>query len=343
MEREFMITIKEMANMLGLSTTTVSNVIHGKTKEVSQETIDKVNKLLEEYDYVPNINARNLASNKSRLVGVGIIAKKNYKNYLKDPFASEVIGAIERELKKNGYYLMAYFSDDAQEVIHTVTSWNVDGMILIGMRQEDCELFQKKYKKPQVYIDSQLSGVTFHGVNIGLEDKKGGYLLARHLIEQGHRNILFLADNFQGIDYARYCGFEEAMKEAGYPFSKDNNFMKIDSGEEELEKSLDEVYKVWNRYTALFAASDFYALRIINKLWDNGIKVPEDVSVVGFDDNMYAKMARPSITTVHQNPTRKGELAVEYLMRQLGGETMVDINIDLPVELIVRDTVKKLG
>lgn len=337
-----MITIKEMANMLGLSTTTVSNVIHGKTKEVSQETIDKVNKVLEEYDYVPNINARNLASNKSWLVGIGIIAKKNDENYLKDAFASEIIGAIERELRKNGYFMMVYFSDNAQEVIRTVASWNVDGMILIGMRQEDCELFQNRYKKPQVYIDSQFGEWKFHGVNIGLEDRRGGYLMGRYLIEQGHSRILFVADNFQGIDYARYCGLEEAMTEAGLTCDKRNNFMKICSGDEGLEKSLEWVYQVSRQYTALFAASDYYALRLINKLWDKGIKVPEDISVVGFDDNNYSKMARPSITTIHQSPTQKGVVAVEYLMRQLKGEEITDIDISLPVEIIIRGTVKKL-
>jgi LacI family transcriptional regulator len=336
-----MVTIKEMANMLGLSTTTVSNVIHGKTKEVSKETIERVNRLLEECEYVPNINARNLASNKSGLVGIGIIAKKNVDNYLTDPFASEVIGAIERELKKNGYYMMVFFSEDAQEVIRTVASWNVDGMILIGMRQEDCEVFQTRYNKPQVYIDQQSSGAVFHGVNIGLEDRRGGYLAGLYLIRQGHRRILFLADNFQGIDYARYCGFADAMAEVGYPVDE-SCFKLLGSGEEALEKSLEELCRELEQYTALFAASDYYAVRIINRLWDEGVKVPEDISVVGFDDNYYAKMARPGLTTVHQDPTQKGVLAVEHLMRQLKGESMAEEEIVLPVELVIRETVKKI-
>jgi LacI family transcriptional regulator len=77
-------------------------------------------------------------------------------------------------------------------------------------------------------------------------------------------------------------------------------------------------------------------------LWDKGIKVPEDISVVGFDDNNYSKMARPSITTIHQSPTQKGVVAVEYLIRQLKGEEITDIDISLPVEIIIRGTVKKL-
>ena len=106
-----MITIKEMAEILGVSTTTVSNAIHGKTSEVSKRTVERVQKLLKEYDYVPNINARNLASNRSGIIGIGIVAKQGIRNYLEDAFIAELVGTIERELKSYGYYLMMYFAE----------------------------------------------------------------------------------------------------------------------------------------------------------------------------------------------------------------------------------------
>lgn len=336
-----MITIKEMANMLGISTTTVSNVIHGKTTEVSKETIEKVNKLVEEYEYVPNINARNLASNKSRIIGIGIVCKEKDSNYLKDAFMSEIVGAMERELKKNGYFVMLYFSDSAQEMIRTITSWNVDGMILFGMREEECALIQKRFKKPQVFVDSYLGSLELRGVNIGLDDRRGGYEMGRYLAEQGHRNILFLADNFYGVDYERYCGFSAAMTEAGCPIDQ-SNFFRLGSGEVELEKSLAELYRICGKYTALFAASDYYALQIMNYLLDKGVRVPRDISVAGFDDNIYSKMSRPGITTVHQNPTQKAELAVSYMMRLLAGEEVKDNWVILPVSLTIRDSVKNM-
>ncbi len=128
-----MITIKEMADMLGLSTTTVSNVIHGKTKEVSEATVERVRRVLQEYDYVPNISARNLASNQSKIIGVAILnSRKGYVNYLKDAFISELLGSIERELKERGYYLMMCFSSDTRELIQRVSAWNADGLILFG-------------------------------------------------------------------------------------------------------------------------------------------------------------------------------------------------------------------
>lgn len=337
-----MITIKEMANMLGISTTTVSNVIHGKTTEVSKETIEKVTRLVEEYEYVPNINARNLASNKSGIIGVGVVCKEKDSNYLKDAFVSELVGEIERELKKNGYFIMLYFSDSAEEMIRTITSWNVDGMILFGMREEECALIQKRFRKPQVFVDSYLGSIKLRGVNIGLDDRRGGYEMGRYLIGQGHRDILFLADNFYGADYERYCGFSAAMTEAGCPIGQ-SNFFKLGSGEAELERSLAELYRICGKYTALFAASDYYALRIINYLWDKGVCVPRDISVAGFDDNIYSKMSRPGITTVHQSTKQKAELAVAYMMKLLAGEVLRDNWVILPVTLAIRDTVKNIN
>lgn len=337
-----MITIKEMANMLGMSTTTVSNVIHGKTTEVSKDTIEKVNRLLEEYDYVPNINARNLASNESKIVGVGIVSKENNTNYLNDAFVSELVGTLERELKKNGYFVMMYFSESAQEMMRTIKSWNVDAMILVGMREEDCALIQKRYKKPQIFIDSYPDRGELRGVNIGLDDRHGGYLMGRYLVEQGHKDILFLADNFYGVDYERYCGFSAAMAEAGISLDQ-HNFLRLETGEDGFKSSLADIYHMREAYTAIFAASDYYALCVMNYLWERGVKVPRDISVVGFDDNIYSKMCRPAITTIHQSPTQKGELAVEYLMKQLRDEKIEDNWIVLPVELVVRDTVKKLN
>lgn len=337
-----MITIKEMANMLGISTTTVSNVIHGKTSEVSQSTVDKVKKMLEEYDYVPNINARNLASNSSKIIGVAMVnTRKGYENYLQDAFIGELVGSIERALKSSGYFMMMYFTESTEELMQTVFSWNVDGMILFGMSKEDCITVRKKFKKPQVFIDSYIDNIQISGVNIGLDDRRGGYMMGKYLIEKGHRKIAFLADNFRGSDYERYCGFASAMSEAGMSVGPDN-FVKIDSKEDELEESLERICRISVNYTAFFCAADFYALMIMNSLRDHGISVPEDISIVGFDDNIYSQLSRPAITTMHQSASQKGELAVKSLIDQLDGKPIQQNWVVLPVQLVERDTVKDL-
>ena len=139
-----MITIKEMAEMLGISTTTVSNVINGKTSEVSQKTAEKVQKLLDEYDYVPNMNAKNLAQNHSRLIGIVLKRRKDkYENIFTDPFHGELLGALESAIREQGYYMMIYISEDIEEIVRNIVGWNTEGLILIGMLHDDSEVSTK--------------------------------------------------------------------------------------------------------------------------------------------------------------------------------------------------------
>ena len=159
-----MITIKEMSNILGISSTTVSNVIHGKTSEVSKETVKKVEKLLKKYDYVPNINARNLATNNSKIIGVAMnIIKDKYENFINDPFISELLGAMEKSIRASGYFMMLYISDNISEILKYVSTWNVDGLVFLGIQENDCKKIKQKYKKPMVFIDSY-----FHEGDYGL-------------------------------------------------------------------------------------------------------------------------------------------------------------------------------
>ncbi len=337
-----MITIKEIADMLDLSTTTVSNVIHGKTGQVSEATVERVRQVLKEYDYVPNISARNLASNQSKIIGVAILnSRKGYVNYLKDAFISELLGSIERELKERDYYLMMCFLSDTRELIQRVAARNADGLILFGIMAEDYLEIQKQFKKPQVYIDSYMGDLHLHGVNIGLDDRRGGYMAGRYLLEHGHRRIGFIADNFKGGDYERYCGFTQALSEAGI-IVRESDFIEVEPDEQSLAACYERVYQRRHEFTAFFCASDYYALCLMNFLTDRGVKVPQEISIMGFDDNIYSRMARPAITTIHQDATQKGALAVHHLMRQFDSDEAVSDQVVLPVELVERDTVRRL-
>lgn len=337
-----MITVKEMASILGISTTTVNNVVHGRTKEVSQATIEKVEKLIEEYDYVPNMSARNLAQNKSKIIGVAMKGRKDkYSNALKDNYTGELVGAIEKYVRNSGYFMMVYFYEDINEIIKYVSSWNVDGLILLGMNGDECLKIKKKFKKPLIFIDSYYADDITKYVNVGLEDKKGSYEMTKYLLENGHKKIAFLADNCMGVDYKRFIGFKNALVEYGIEYT-DDNFILITPGEDIIEASLAEIKRLAERYTAFFCASDYYAAIIMNYLTDHGMKIPEDISIVGFDDNVYARIVRPALTTVHQDVANKGKIAVEKLLALLRGEMVEEGKIILPVSLVFRDSVKKL-
>lgn len=337
-----MITIKEIADMLEISTTTVSNVIHGKTGEVSQRTVERVQKLLEKYDYVPNINARNLAQNQSRIIGVAIKARRDkYLNILADPFFGPLLGAIEEEIHQHGYFMMIYISNDIRELMGYVSTWNADGLILSGMTQDDFVRIRGRYKKPMVLTDSYVPQEITKFVNVGLEDKRGTYEMTQYLIAQGHQRIGVITDNLEGVDYYRYQGFEEAMRDAGLKASEES-LLLLNPGEYEREASLEEIYETRERFTALMCMSDFYAVLVMNYLYDRGVRVPEDISITGYDDNILGKMVRPALTTVHQDIEEKGILAVDILTRMIDGEELFQ-DRKLPVHLVIRNSVKKLN
>ncbi len=131
--------------------------------------------------------------------------------------------------------------------------------------------------------------------NIGLEDQLGGRLMTEHLIQLGHRRIAFLSDNRIGNDWMRWLGYCEAMEQAGLPYSEAENYIQIRSGRA-FDASLARALTPRGRYTALFFASDYYAMRGMDYLYDRGIRVPADLSVAGFDDNVLGQNLRPRLT-----------------------------------------------
>ena len=336
-----MITIKEIAKQLNMSTTTVSNVIHGKAGEVSEETRKKVEDFLKEVDYVPNINARNLAQNESKIIGVALKARPDkYENLIMDPFVSVLIGGIEETIRNAGYFMMLYISSDTDEIMRHVSTWNVDGLILFGMINDDGIRVSEKYKKPIVCIDTySLEGLK-HFTNVGLDDEQGSYDIVNYLISQGHRRIAFLSDNQSGVDFERLKGYKSALKDAGIAY-RETNFLKIRPRTEEIQESLEEICERSKEFTAIVCVSDLYAVTLMSALSDKGIKVPRDISIVGFDDNMLGQLYRPALTTVHQDVKAKGTTAADTLLKQLRGEKTPN-QIKLPTSLIIRDSVSNI-
>lgn len=337
-----MITIKELADILGMSTTTVSNVIHGKTREVSQGTIERVEQALQQYDYVPNISARNLAQNKSKIIGLAMKARQDkYTNFIKDPFVSELVGGIEKTVRRLGYFMMIYISDDISEILKQVSTWNADGLLLLGMLGDDAVRIREKYHKPIVCIDSYFMPEFDQFLNVGLEDEKGTCDMIRYMIDCGHRKIAFLADNCIGVDGERFKGYRKALQQNGLPYDE-KDFFLFQPSQEKREASLGELCERARAYTAVFCASDYYAILLMNALEDRGIHVPQDISVAGFDDNVLGQLHRPALTTIHQDVEQKGDIAAELLITQLQGEKPKKKKILLPTQLIIRSSVRDL-
>ena len=192
--------------MLNVSTTTVSNVIHGKTKEVSPANVERIRKVLDEYDYMPNINARNLASNRSKIIGM-VVKVNGKENPFKDQFFGELLGAVEDRVRSRGYNLMVYALNDVRQVQKFILSWNMDGLVTCGFVEGEISYLQERYKKPIVIIDDYDTNDLERCINIRLEDKKAAYEMTKYVIGCGHKKVAFLADNNVNLDHQRFLGY----------------------------------------------------------------------------------------------------------------------------------------
>lgn len=338
-----MVTIKQIAAELDVSPTTVSNVIHGNTKEVSLQTIRRVREKIEELHYIPNMNARSLARSSSKIIGLIIrYPAIEGKNVVQDPFNSELIGVIEHEVRKAGYFLMLYASDKADEIMHIAITWNVDGIISLGLNAAECRKIKENSDIPVVFIDCYFLDDDETYTNVGLKDRECAKQLTEYLIEKGHKKIAFLADNFVGVDYERWMGCCQALEEHNIPIVK-NAFIKIGFGNTGIIESYQTVLRRIHEFTALIFASDYYASFAVNYFYDNGIRVPEDISVVGFDDNIFSRNTRPRLTTMRQNTSEKGRIAVSQMLRLIKNESLLAQNIRLNFELTIRDSVRDIS
>lgn len=335
------IRIKDIAERAGVSPTTVSNVIHGNTKKVSKETIQYIEKMLEEVAYVPSMGARMLAENRSRIIGVLLGGKADKRRSAKgDAFANIIISALEYGIYSRNYYMLLHMSSTPEENLQLAATWNVEGLITIGLSTHDNMKIQSRCKVPVISIDAYYESELV--ANIGLDDYKGGFEMSKYLIEQGHKHILFLSDNDIGVDHERWRGVQKALREAGLPHGENLHIMIPEETEKRVQ-FYDTQTEALLKADALFFASDFYGAEAMNHLQDRGVKIPMDISVAGFDDSEYAQMCRPQLTTVHQNVEQKGVAAVEKLFAFIEGQKDIAMDEKLPVSLVVRESVKKSG
>ena len=336
-----MIRIKDIADRAGVSPTTVSNVIHGKTGRVSKATVEKINRILKEMEYVPSISARILANNSSGLIGVALgFMKKGNASSFEDPFVSAMLGNLEYQIREHGYYMMLVARHEKDDIMQQALGWNFDGMIAMALKEKEIAELSERLGKPLVTIDQYLSpelGVR----SITMDDRGGAYQMSQYLIGKGHKKFLFLSDCDLGVDHYRWLGVRQAMEEAGIEDFESRHIV-IPWNPEQREKAYEEMLPFFKKQTALFFSSDYYALEASNFLQNRGIKVPEDISIAGFDDVTYATLARPKLTTVHQMVDGKARRAVEVLMHLIQDEPVQKDIPPLPTTLVERESVRDL-
>lgn len=340
-----MIRIKDIADKAGVSPTTVSNVIHGNTKRVSASTIQKIQDILQESNYVPSMAARLLSQSNSNIIGVIIAYTKNKaRKVVQDPFISEILGALEEDIRNRGYFMMLYAAEETIDIFKLASTWKVAGLIILGFQEKDCVNLRKQTDTPFVTVDSYFEKYKDKFINVGLSDYDGGYIMGNYLVENGHTKILFLSDNDLGVDHCRFTGFQNSLAERNIPCD-DRNHVILERNDDDRKQQLVRLLGTFKKHTALFFASDYYAVECINYLQEQGIKVPEDISVVGFDDNIFAETVRPKLTTIRQDVSKKAEVVMENLSNLMDGceDKIIEKDKKLPVKLVCRDSVKKIN
>lgn len=335
-----MIRLQDIADMAGVSRTTVSNVINGNTKRVSQETIDKITRILKEQNYVPHMGSVMLSGHGSRIIGVVLgFAVTHGMQALQDSFVGELVGTIQTEAERNGYFVMLIGGEKIDNVVDMASRWNVEGLIILGYDEKRYHQLSRKLNKKMVLIDAYPEGeYTFQ--NVGVDDYSGGYQVGEYLYSCGYRKALFVAETDRDSDARRWMGFKQAMEKNG-EFCSRSRLIIVPGEKTGRLKKYDELLPRFLRARALAFSSDYDAIEAMNYFFDQGIRIPDQISIVGYDDSIYAEFVRPKLTTVHQDIHQKGALAYRRLIKMIAGESMKELNIKSPVRLIKRDSVKE--
>lgn len=333
MEEQQRIRICDIAQELGVSTATVSNVIHGKTKKISDETVQRVMALLEEKQYIPNMAGILLAQNDSGIVGVFVNDHEKYEGHtLEDFFVASSLNHLSDEIEKQGLFMMVKKAKTAQEILKFASMWNMEGIVVIGFCDQDYMYLRNHMRIPFVVYDGFCEKPE-RIVNITIDNYDGGHQVGRHFREQGHRKVLCIADNDICVDLERYQGFRDGFG------SGDARLLMIPMRKDERWRFYRSQMELFGKISAVFAVSDYYAFDLICFLQSQGIKVPEQIAVVGFDDTPMCRMIWPSLSSVRQDGALRARLALEKL-QSLKEKRETETEIKLPVSLVVRDSSK---
>ncbi len=331
------ITIKDIARELGISPSTVSRALKDHP-DISQETKRLVNELATKYNYKPNIIALSLRSQRSNVIGVVIPELVHF-------FFSSVISGIEEVANKHGYSVM--ISQSGEDFNREVAACDVflnsiiDGLIVSVSKETNDYSHFKRFEDegiPIVFFDRIIEEI--HSDRVIIDDFDGAYQATEHLIIQGRRKIVhFSGPQNRLIGQNRLNGYLKAMRDNGVVIDE-----KLIIHCDTFQSALVETQKLIDsgvKFDSIFTVNDFTAAGVIKILTRNGIKIPQDVSVVGFGDDQTSMMVEPTLTTVSQPGYEMGKKAMEQLIRRITQTRQEPPATEiLKTQLIVRESSK---
>lgn len=328
--KENKVRIVDIADELGVSTATVSNVIHGKTQKISAKTVEMVQRKLEERQYIPNMAATLLAQNNSRMIGVVVKNHEKYEGHaLEDPFIASSLNDLAAEIEGAGLFMMVKLAVQIGEIVRFASMWNLDGMVILGFCEDEYQQLRNQIRIPFVVYDGFFEN-RGRICNLTIDDYDGGRQVGEHFRRLGHQVVLCLSDNRICMDLERYKGFC-----AG--FGVEAELWQIPMQREKRHRFYRERLEELRQFTAIFAVSDAYAVDVMQFLMRSGVRVPEDIAIAGFDDSPICHQVVPSLTSVRQDRELRAKKALE-LLKCMKSDFNFQTDIQLPVTLIARDS-----
>lgn len=332
------LTMRKIAEMVGVSVTTVSLVLNNKNVRISKEKKEQIKDVAEKYNYVPNSSAVSLAKNKSNTIGVVV---PNINN----PFYSALIKAISDDLSELGYYALTINTDDnheneAKQIVQLVNR-GVDGILLVPSNDlysqgtPTVDRFLKSIHIPFVLVNAD-SELPINQIN--LDSFEGGYLATKLLIENGHRKIAIVTgkDGYVNAEN-RLNGYRQALKENKIEFDENLVFRAdydVNGGYDIIEN-----IETNSEVTAIFFCNDLMLYGAIKRANEQKESLLERYSVIGYDDSYFNEILNPTITSIRQDVAELGKRSVQILHSQLEGRKKT-VNEKLHVSLIKRHSVR---
>ena len=322
-------TIYDVARAAGVSIATVSKVIN-QTGRISDKTRSKVHKGMEELRYQPSMVASALTG--KRMNTIGLLIKD-----LANPFFAEVARAVEDRGQELGFSVVMCSTDNDSEkeanYIALLKQKKVDGIIVAAGFQNDSALKELiRDHVPVALISQEIPELAIDSVSV--DDYLGGYQVTSHLLSLGHRKIAMIAEDGRSSD-GRIRGFRQALREAGIAFV-DEMLATCEASVEEGLRHGGRFLDAANPPTAIFASNDLLAIGVMKAARERNVKIPDDLSVAGFDNTILAAFAEPPLTSVAQPIQEMGRQVVDLLVESMENDKKTKQRVVLMPELVIR-------
>lgn len=328
-------TIKDVAKLAEVSISTVSRVIN-ESKPVSPEARRRVLKAIDDLGYKPNEIARSLVTKKSNLIGVIV-------DDIGNSYVAQIVRGIEEigRMYKYDILLCSSYGDEGTELrlMQLLMQKQVEGIIIVS-EIETLNVAESisKYKIPFVYLNRFYEILKTPTVKI--DNELASTTMVKHLQELGHKNILYITneENIEKtVEKYKVKGFKDTMESAGLtPLIYNVAGYKLEDSYKLGGEILETIEN--NKITAVYCCQDEIALGLINYLYDNNIRVPEEISVVGYGDISLSSIYRPELTTIKEPYYDLGAVAIRRILKEIKGEIVDEQTIKLPVQLMLRES-----